>query len=68
MPGVAPEERAVTGLGAHDLAGLRVGEHERPLEDVEELVGGEDRPEAIGVTNAPRRQPEHDRVEQSEET
>ena len=53
MPGVAPEEDALAGLGAHDLAGLRVREHERPLQHVEELVGGEDRPEAVRVTESP---------------
>ena len=47
MPRVAAEEDALARLGAHDLAGLGVREHERPLEDVEELVGGEDRAEAL---------------------
>ena len=65
VPRVAPEEDALARLGAHDLARLRVGEHERPLQDVEELVGGEDRPEAVRVAERPaRRQPEDDRVEQ----
>ena len=69
VPRVAPEEDAFARLGAHDLTGLRVGEHERPLEHVEQLVGGEHRPETLGVTErAARRKAEHDRVEQLEET
>ena len=65
MPRVAPEEDALARLGAHDLAGLRVREHERPLQDVEQLVGGEHRPEALRVAErAARREPEDDRVDQ----
>ena len=53
VPGVAAEEDALARLGAHDLAGRRVREHERPLEHVEELVGGEDRAEALRVGELP---------------
>ena len=49
MPGVAPEEDALPGLRPHDLAGLRVREDERALEDMEQLVGGEHRSEALRV-------------------
>ena len=64
VPGVAAEEDALPRLRAHDLSRLRVGEHERALEDVHELVGREDRAEAVGVAEGlPRRQAEHDRVD-----
>ena len=65
MPRVAAEEDALARLGAHDLAGLRVREHESALEDVEELVGGEDRAEALRVGEPPAgRHAEDDRVDQ----
>ncbi len=65
VPRVSPEEDALARLGAHDLAGLRVREHEHPLQDVEQLVGGEHRPEALRVAErSSRREAEHDRVDQ----
>ena len=64
MPGVAAEEDALARLGANDLARLRVGEHERPLQNVEQLVGGEHRPEAVRVAErAARLQAEDDHVD-----
>ena len=65
VPRVAPEEHALPGLRAHDVTGLRVREHERPLQDVEQLIGGEHRPEILGVAKrSARRKAEDDRVDQ----
>ncbi len=65
VPGVLAEEHALPGLDPDDLAGLGVRERQRPLEDVEHLVGAEHRPEVLRVPEAAARlHPEHDRVEQ----
>ena len=45
VPGVGAEERAAATRHAQHLARLRVGEHHRPAQHVEQLVGAEDRPE-----------------------
>ena len=64
MPGVAAEEHALPGRGALDLAGLRVGDHQHPLEDMQQLVGGEDRAEVLRVPEPrARREPEDEHVD-----
>ena len=69
MPRVTPEEDALPRLGPHDLAGLRVREHESALEDMEELVGGEDGAKALRVPERPSGgQAEDDHVISWEET
>jgi hypothetical protein len=50
MPRVAAEEHTLAGGHPLDLAGLRVGDHQRALQHVQHLVSGEHRAVGLGVT------------------
>lgn len=66
MPRVAAEEHALAGGHALDLPGLRVGDHQRALQHVQDLVGGEHRAVGLGVTErAAGRQAEDQHVMRS---